>query len=73
MQKGVKICIGAHHVLLCLQSGCVPGTLLRKVLQIRIPNQDVLSGWGCRLGTCCRLGMQIGVANQEPLEEYTSY
>ena len=40
LRTGVKMCAGAHHALICLQSGCVPGTLLKKVLQTRIPNQD---------------------------------
>ena len=40
LRTGVKICTGAHYALLCVQSGCVPGTLLRKVLQIRIPDEN---------------------------------
>ena len=39
-RTGVKMCTGVHHALLCLQSGCVPGTLPRKVLKIKIPDED---------------------------------
>ena len=37
---GVKLCRSGHHALLCLQSGCAPGTLTRKVLQIGIADKD---------------------------------
>ena len=36
----VKLCTSAHHIVLCLQKRCVPGTLLGKVLLMSILDQD---------------------------------
>ena len=52
-----------HTRHIVLQSGSPPGSLLQKVLQIRIPGQDARSGRCCRSGSLIKMSSQDGVGD----------